>query len=58
MFTYLGCKTPYEEEKDITSKISKFLQILGILNNVLKQNLFPRQFILKVCNVLAFPSLL
>jgi hypothetical protein len=33
-FKYLGCKISYK--KDVTSKICKFLQILGILNNVLK----------------------
>jgi hypothetical protein len=39
MFIYLGCKISYQEEKDITSKISKIIQIWGILNNVFKQNL-------------------
>jgi hypothetical protein len=38
-FTYLECQISYEEEKVTTSKTSIFLQILGILNNVLKQNL-------------------
>jgi hypothetical protein len=38
-FTYFGFKISYEEEKDITSKRSKLLQILVILKNVLKPNL-------------------
>jgi transposase len=38
-FIYLGCKISYKKEKDKTYKTSKFLQSLGILNNVLKPNL-------------------
>jgi len=55
IFTYLGYKISYEEEKDITSKTSKFLQILGIVNNILKPNLVQRQSLLKVYNILAVP---
>jgi hypothetical protein len=36
MFNYLGCSLSYEREKDITTKVSKFLQITGIINQVLK----------------------
>jgi hypothetical protein len=35
---YFGCKTSYEEEKGITLKISKFLPIFEVLNNILKPN--------------------
>jgi len=42
-FTYLGRKISYEEERDLTSKISRLLQIMGILNYVLKPNLVQRQ---------------
>jgi hypothetical protein len=38
-FTYLGCKISYEKRKGITLKINDFVQVLGILNNVLKPNL-------------------
>jgi hypothetical protein len=38
-FTYLGCNISYLEERDIHSKITKFLQILELLNNTLKPNL-------------------
>jgi hypothetical protein len=38
-FTYLGCNISYQEETDIHFKITKFLQILGLLNNKLKLNL-------------------
>jgi hypothetical protein len=41
-FTYLGCNISYQEEKDIHSKITKCLQILGFLNNTLKPNLVQR----------------
>jgi hypothetical protein len=42
-FTYLGHKVSYEEEKDIMWKISKFLQVLGMLNNILKPKLVQKQ---------------
>jgi hypothetical protein len=41
-FTYLGCNISYQDEKDIHSKITKFLQILGLLNNTLKPDLVQR----------------
>jgi len=41
MYTHLECKISYE--KNITSETSKFSQILGILNNVLKPNLVQGQ---------------
>jgi hypothetical protein len=54
----LGCKISSEEEKDITSEVSTFLIVLGILNSVLKPNLVHRQSQMNVYNVLAIPSLL
>jgi hypothetical protein len=57
-FTYLGCNTSYQEEKDIHSKITKFLQILGLLNNTLKPNLVQRSTRLKLYKTLALPTLL
>jgi hypothetical protein len=57
MFKKFGCKIPHEEEEAITSKISKSLQILGTVNNVLKQNLFQRQYRLRGYNFLAIPLL-
>jgi len=41
--TDLGCKIPDEEEKDITSKISRFLKMLVILNYALKPNSVQKQ---------------
>jgi hypothetical protein len=35
-FDYLGCSISYNNEKDVTVKISKFLQITGIINRTLK----------------------
>jgi hypothetical protein len=46
------------EEKDIHSKITKFLQILGILNNKLKPNLKQRITRLKLYKTLALLTLL
>jgi hypothetical protein len=41
-FVCLGRKISYEEKKDVTLEISKFLQILGFLNNILKPNFVRR----------------
>jgi hypothetical protein len=48
----------YQEEKDIHSKITKFLQILGLLNNTLKPSLVQRGTRLKLYKTLALPTLL
>jgi hypothetical protein len=47
----LRCKISFKEESYITLKISKFLQILGILNNVFKQSLVQRQYQLYGCEM-------
>jgi hypothetical protein len=57
-FTYLGCNISYQEEKGIHSKITKFLQILGLLNNTLKPNLVQISTRLKLYKTLALPTLL
>jgi hypothetical protein len=57
-FSYLGCHVSYEGEKDIQDKITKFLKILGLLNNVLKPNHVHKTTRLKVYNTLAFPTLI
>jgi hypothetical protein len=33
---YLDCSISYQNEEDITLKISKFLQIMGIIDRILK----------------------
>ena len=38
-FIYMGCSISYQKEKDITVKITQFMQITGIINVTLKQNL-------------------
>jgi hypothetical protein len=58
-FNYLGCLLSYEtKKKDITSKLSKFLQITGIINQVLKRSKVQKQTRLKIYNTLALPTLL
>jgi hypothetical protein len=57
-FTYLGCNISYQKEKEIHSKITKFLQILGTLNNTFKPNLVPRSTRLKLYKTLALANLL
>jgi len=49
-FIYLGWNISYEEKHDITSKINTFVQILVLLNDVLKPNLVQRQSGLKFHN--------
>jgi hypothetical protein len=57
-FTYLGCNILYQKEKDIHSKITTFLQILGLLNDTLKPNLVQRSTRLKLYKILALPTFL
>jgi hypothetical protein len=45
----------YEGERDIQDKTTKFLKILGLINNVLKPNQVHK---LKVYNTLAVPTLI
>jgi hypothetical protein len=37
-FIYLGCSITYQNEKDVTVKISLFMQKMGIIDETLKQN--------------------
>jgi hypothetical protein len=48
----------YEKEKYIQQKLAKSSQILGILNNGLKQTLVEKVLRIKVYNALAVPTLL
>jgi hypothetical protein len=57
-FTYLGCNISYEEEEDIQSKFTKFLQILRLLNITQKPNLVQRNLRLKLYKTLALPTVL
>ena len=41
-FKYLNCEVSYENEHDIEQKLSKFPQILGILNDTSKPTLVPK----------------
>jgi len=36
IFDYLGCSISYKNKKCVTLKISKFLQITGIIHRILK----------------------
>jgi hypothetical protein len=57
-FNYLGCSLSYERAKDVTTKVSKFLQITGIINQVLNPSKLQRQTRLRIYNTLAIPILL
>ena len=54
----LGCEISYENEKDIQQTVTKFAQILGILNNTFKPNLVQKSSRIKTYNALALPILL
>jgi hypothetical protein len=45
-------------KKDIQDKITKFLKILGLINNVFKPNQVHKTTRLKVYNTLAVPKLI
>ena len=47
-FKCLGCETFYENKKDFQQKVTKFSEILGILNNTFKPNLVQKFSRIKV----------
>ena len=59
-FIYLGCSTTYQNEKDITVKISQFMQITGIIkkNFKTKPSQVQKHTRLKIYNSLALPTVL
>lgn len=57
-FPYLGCNISYEGENDVSRKINKFLQILGLLNHTLKPSLVQKHSRIKLYKTLALPTLL
>jgi hypothetical protein len=60
IFNYPGCSVSYQNEKDITVKISKVLQIMGIVELLteLKTHSSQKHTRLKIYNILALPTLL
>jgi hypothetical protein len=58
MVKYLGCQISYEGERDVKNKISKFLQVTVIINNVLKPNQVQKSSRMKIYNTLAIPALI
>jgi hypothetical protein len=57
-FNYLGTVVSYENEKDVDSKISKFLKITGIISNIFKPNKVRKNARIKLYSTLALPVLL
>jgi hypothetical protein len=57
-FKYLECHISYEGERDVKNKISKFLQVTGTINNVLKPNQVQKSSRMKIYNTLAIPALI
>jgi hypothetical protein len=56
--SYPGCSISYQNKKNITVKISKFLQIAGIINRTLKPSQVQKHTRLKLNNILALRTLL
>jgi hypothetical protein len=57
-FNYLGCSLSYEREKEVATKVPKFLKITGIIDQVLKPSKVQRQIRLRIYITLAIPILL
>jgi hypothetical protein len=57
-FDYLDCYIAYKYAKDVTVKISVFLQITEIINRTLKPSQVHRHTRLKIYNTSALPTLL
>jgi len=57
-FSYLGCSISYQNDKDITVNISKFLQVMGIINRTLKPSQVQKHTRLHIYNTLALPTIL
>jgi hypothetical protein len=57
-FSYPGCLIPYQNEKDITVKISKLFQISAIINRNLKHAQVQKHTGLKIYNTLSLRTLL
>jgi len=55
---YLDCSISYQNENDFTLKISKFLQIMGIIHRILKPSYIHKCTRLKIYNTLAVPTAL
>jgi len=43
MYDSLGCTPSYEREKDVAKKLTKFLQITGIISQVVKPSKVQKQ---------------
>jgi hypothetical protein len=52
-FKYCGCKSSYENDKDIQQKLAKFAELLGILN--IKPTLVQKFSRIKLHNASALP---
>jgi hypothetical protein len=57
-FTYLGCTLSYEGEKDMPSKISKFVKTIGVINQVFKPSFVQKHTRLNIYRTLARPELI
>jgi hypothetical protein len=56
--SYLDCSVSRQKEKNITVKISRFLQITGIVNRSLKRSQVQKHTRLKIYNTSALHNLL
>jgi hypothetical protein len=57
-FNYLGCTLSYEGEKNMPSKISKFVKTIGVINQVFKPSLVQQHTRLNIYRTLARPVLI
>jgi hypothetical protein len=57
-FNYLGCILSYVGEKDMPSKVSKFVKTIGDINQVFKPSLVQQHTRLNIYRTLARPVLI
>jgi hypothetical protein len=57
-YTYIGCTLSYEGEKDMPSKISKFVKTIRVINQVFKPSLVQQNTRLNIYRTLARPVLI
>jgi hypothetical protein len=56
-FNYLGYNMSYEGEKDLNIKVTNFVKVLGIINQIFKPSLVSRHTRIRICKTLARPVL-
>jgi hypothetical protein len=57
MYDSLGCTLSYKREKDVANKLTNFLQVTGIVSQVVKPSEIQKQTKLQIYNTIAVLTL-